>query len=165
MIHGEVTHGGVKRVFVEKVNDQYQGCVFRFIQGLEAGVNRLVWGPDNSLYIGGVGSTGNWQQSNKLWYGLQKLTYNEKPTFEMLAVRAKTNGVEIEFTEPLVAGEGWSKEDYEIRQWYYLPTKEYGGPKLDDKPLNILSVNVSEDNKKVFLELADMKEDLSLIHI
>ncbi|MCB0588895.1 MAG: c-type cytochrome, partial [Phaeodactylibacter sp.] len=37
MIHGEVTHGGVKRVFVEKVNGAYQGCVFRFIQGLEAG--------------------------------------------------------------------------------------------------------------------------------
>ncbi|GIV31847.1 MAG: hypothetical protein KatS3mg030_149 [Saprospiraceae bacterium] len=34
MIHCEVTHGGVKRVFVEKVNGEYQGCVFRFIQGL-----------------------------------------------------------------------------------------------------------------------------------
>ena len=166
MIHGEVTHGGVKRVFVEKVNGQYQGCVFRFIQGLEAGVNRLIWGPDGALYIGGVGSTGNWQQNQKLWYGLQKLSYNKKPTFEMLAVRAKSNGVEIEFTEPLVAGEGWSKEAYEIRQWYYLPTKEYGGPKLDDKSLNILSVNVSNDNKKVFLELAGMEDDhLIYVHL
>ena len=159
MIHGEVTHGGVKRVFVEKVNGAYQGCVFRFIQGLEAGVNRMVWGPDGALYIGGVGSTGNWQQSSKLWYGLQRLKYNEKSTFEMLAVRAKSNGVEIEFTEPLGLNDGWNKSDYEIRQWYYLPTKEYGGPKLDDKALDILSVNVSEDRKKVFLELAGMEAD------
>ncbi|MEZ4987498.1 MAG: hypothetical protein R2795_21040 [Saprospiraceae bacterium] len=36
--------------------------------------------------------TGNWQHSGKLWYGLQRLAYNGDPTFEMLAVRAKTNG-------------------------------------------------------------------------
>ncbi len=159
MIHGELTHGGVKRDFVEKVNGQYQGCVFRFIQGLEAGVNRLVWGPDGALYIGGVGSTGNWRQNDKLFYGLQRLKYNGKSTFEMLAVRAKSNGVEIEFTEPLQEGQGWAKADYDIQQWRYEPTPAYGGPKLDLKNLDILSVNVSEDRKKVFLELAGMKEN------
>jgi len=157
MIHGELTHGGIKRDFVEKVNGQYQGCVFRFIQGLEAGVNRLVWGPDGALYIGGVGSTGNWRQNNKLFYGLQRLKYNGKSTFEMLAVRAKSNGVEIEFTEPLQEGQGWAKADYDIQQWRYQPTPAYGGPKLDLKNLAILSVNVSDDRKKVFLELAGMK--------
>ena len=77
----------------------------------------------------------------------------------MLAVRAKTNGVEIEFTEPLKNGQGWFAEDYEIRQWQYVPTKDYGGPKVGDKPLKILSVNVSEDRKRVFLELEAMEED------
>ena len=47
-----------------------------------------------------------------------------------------------------------------------MPTKEYGGPKLDDKPLDILSVNVSEDRKKVFLELTGMKADhLIYVHL
>ncbi len=41
MIHGEVTHGGIKRVYAERVNGRLQGAVFRFIQGLNAGVNRL----------------------------------------------------------------------------------------------------------------------------
>jgi cytochrome c len=45
MIHGEVTHGGIKRVFVEKIEGQYQGALFRFTQGLEAGVNRMVGVP------------------------------------------------------------------------------------------------------------------------
>ena len=121
MIHGEVTNGGVKRVFVEKVNGEYQGVVFRFIQGLEAGVNRLTWGPDGALYIGGIGSTGNWRQNGKLWYGLQRLKYNDKTTFEMLAVRAKSNGVEIEFTEALPQHVGWNTNEYNVEQWYYLP--------------------------------------------
>ena len=158
MVHGEVTHGGLKRVFAEKINGQYQGVVFRFVQGLEAGVNRLCWGPDDALYIGGVGSTGNWGHTGKLWYGLQKIKYNEKPAFEMLAVRAKTNGIEIEFTEPLREGEGWDKNLYNIEQWYYKPTADYGGPKLDQKKLEVKSVSVSEDRKKVFLELGGVKE-------
>ena len=157
MIHGEVTHGGIKRVFAEKVKGAYQGVVFRFSQGLEAGINRLVWGPDGSLYAGGVGSTGNWNHSGGLHYGLQRLTYNQKPVFEMLAVRAKHNGVEIEFTEPLKEGSGTKASDYQVRQWWYKPTAEYGGPKLDDKALDIRSVVVSDDRRKVFLELSGMK--------
>jgi cytochrome c len=157
MIHGDVTHGGIKRVFAEKVNGSYQGAVFRFTQGLEAGVNRLVWGPDNALYIGGVGSTGNWGHSGKLGYGLQKLTFNNKTAFEMLAVRAQPNGVEIEFTEPLKEGVGEAASDYEIRQWWFKPTGDYGGPKLDDEKLSVKNVKVSADRRKVTLQLAGMK--------
>lgn len=158
MIHGEVTHGGVKRVFVEKINGEYQGAVFRFIQGLEAGVNRMVWGPDGALYIGGIGSTGNWSQNGKAWYGLQRLKYKEEPAFEMLAVRAKSDGIEIEFTEPVGDDFGWNTNDYMVQQWYYLPTNEYGGPKMELEDLRVLSANVSEDRKRVFLELEGMKE-------
>ncbi|MCR9290801.1 MAG: DUF1080 domain-containing protein [Bacteroidetes bacterium] len=158
MIHGEVTNGGVKRVFVEKVDGEYQGCVFRFIQGLEAGVNRMAWGPDGSLYVGGVGSSGNWQHYGTLWYGLQKLTYNSESTFEMLAVRVKSNGMEIEFTEALPDGLGWNPEDYEVSQWWYKPTIEYGGPKMDEERLTVRSASVSNDRKKVFLKMDGMKE-------
>jgi cytochrome c len=159
MIHGEVTHGGVKRVFVEDIEGDLQGCVFRFIQGIEAGVNRIKWGPDGAMYVGGIGNPGNWQQTGKLWYGLQRLEYNENSVFEMLAIRAKSNGVEIELTEALKENEGWEKSDYEVKQWYYKPTADYGGPKLDEKELAIQSVSVSDDRKKIFLELDGMKEN------
>jgi len=157
MIHGEVTHGGIKRVFVEKINGEYQGVVFRFTQGLEAGVNRMVWGPDGALYVGGIGNPGNWQHADKLWYGLQRLKYNGKPAFEMLAVRAKTDGVEIEFTEPLNEGDGWDVNDWEIKQWRYVPTIEYGGPKVDLVTLKVSAAYVSDDRKKVSLKLPGMK--------
>ncbi|MDX1476581.1 MAG: family 16 glycoside hydrolase [Saprospiraceae bacterium] len=159
MIHGEVTHGGVKRDFVEKVNGEYQGAVLRFTQGLEAGVNRMVWGPDGALYVGGIGNPGNWSHTGKLWYGLQRLKYNGKSTFEILAVRAKSDGIELEFTEPLQEGDGWDPNDYDVRQWQYVPTEEYGGPKVGAERLRILSANVSEDRKRVFLELAGMQPD------
>lgn len=158
-LHGEVTHGGLKRVFVEKVNGEYQGAVFRFIQGLEGGVNRVAWGPDGSLYVGMIGNPGNWGQQGKKWFGLQRLTYNNKPVFEMLAVRAKSNGIEIEMTEPIGERYGNVASDYDVQQWYYKPTADYGGPKLDLKKLPIRSVNISDDRKKIFLELDGMKPD------
>ena len=164
MIHGEVTHGGIKRVFIEQINNQYQGALFRFTQGLEAGVNRLIWGPDGSLYVGGVGSSGNWSDGENRWYGLQRLTYNGSTTFEMLAVRAKSDGLELEFTAPIEAGYGTTPEEYRIQQWYYLPTENYGGPKMDLENLEINSIHLSDDRKKVFLELPGIKQG-HMIHV
>lgn len=164
MLHGEVTHGGVKRDFVEVVDGVWQGCVFRFTQGLEAGVNRLTWGPDGALYLGGIGSTGNWGQDGKAWYGLERLAYNGEPTFEMLAVRARSNGFEIELTEPLAAGIGWDPESYRVTQWRYEPTEAYGGPKLDVEELRPRSASVSDDRRRVFLELDGLREE-RVVHL
>jgi len=158
MIFPDLTHGGIKRVFAEKVDGKYQGVAFRFSQGLEAGMNRLVWGPDGDLYLGGIGNPGNWNHPGGKWYGLQKVRYDGDTAFEMLAVRAKTDGIEIEFTEALGLDQGNSPRDYTVRQWWYKPTPNYGGPKMDEEALEIKSVNVSEDRKKVFLELGGMKE-------
>lgn len=163
MLHGEVTHGGLKRVYAEEIDGQLQGAVFRFTQGIEGGVNRVVWGPDGALYIGGVGSTGNWRhmggKPNNL-YGLQKIKFNEKTTFEMLAIRSFANGFEIEFTEPLAADmPANDPASYMIKSWYYLPTADYGGPKLNERTLPIRSLTVSADRKRVRVELGGLQED------
>ncbi len=157
LLHGDVCFGGLQRVFMEKVKGEYQGCVFRFMQGLEGGTNRLAWGPDGALYVGMIGNPGNWGQPGKFWYGLQRLKYNDQSTFEMLAVRAKSNGLEVEFTEPLREGDGWDPAHYEAKQWWYKPTNQYGGPKMDETNLNVLSATVSADRKKVFLEIPGIK--------
>lgn len=159
MIHGEVTHGGIKRVFVEEVDGQLQGALFRFTQGLEAGVNRLVWGPDEKLYIGGIGNPGNWGHVGKTWFGLQRMTYTGNPVFEMLAIRAASDGFEIEFTEPLADGVGEQASDYNITQFYYLPTAEYGGPKRSERSLPIENIEVSDDRKRVKLTLGGLQPD------
>ncbi|MEZ4968295.1 MAG: PA14 domain-containing protein [Flavobacteriaceae bacterium] len=166
MIHGDVTHGGIKRVFIDEVDGVKQGAVFRFIQGLDAGVNRTIWGPDGNLYAGGVGSGGNWRHEGRLWYALHRFKYNEKSTFEMLAVRAKSNGMEIEFTEAIASGESMNIDAFEVQQYYYQATEDYGGPKLGVEDLKIKSVHPSVDRKKVFLEIDGIQENrVVYIHI
>lgn len=158
MLHGDVTHGGIKRDFLEKINGQYQGAVFRFTQGLEAGVNRLAWGPDSALYIGGVGMVGGWSWKENQ-YGLQKIKYNGKPTFEMLAIRAKPRGFEIEFTLPLKGDQKITPQDFLIQQWRYLGTSGYGGPKIDLTDLRINDFKLSDDRKRLYLELTGLKKE------
>ena len=157
LLHGDVCYGGLQRVFMEKINGNYQGSVFRFSQGLEGATHRLAWGPDGALYVGMIGNPGNWGQQGKLWYGLQRMKYNGESVFEMLAVRAKTNGMEIEFTEPLPENAGWDINSYLVKQWWYKPTVNYGGPKMDEEAMNVTSATVSADRKKVFLEIPGLK--------
>ncbi len=159
MIHGEITHGGIKRDFIEKVKGQYQGAVFRFTQGLEVGINRIEWGPDEALYASGLGGAQDfgWKGTQ---FGLQRLTYNGNVPFEMLAIRAKANGLEVEFTKPLRAGVGTQTEDYKVQQWYYTWTEEgESQQKRELENLIITSVSISQDRKKVFLELPGIKEE------
>lgn len=157
MLHGDVTHGGIKRDFLEKVDGQYQGAVFRFSQGFEAGVNRLCWGPDSALYVGGVGMVGGWSWKEKQ-YGLQKLKPNGKVAFEMLAIRAKPQGFEIEFTEPVPNVGDIRSSDIRVQQWRYEGTSGYGGPKLDLRELAIQEMNISPDQKRVTLTIPGLKK-------
>jgi len=158
MLHGDVSHGGIKRDFLEKINGNYQGAVFRFSQGLAAGVNRLCWGPDGALYIGEIGMVGGWTWKETK-YGLQSIKYNGKPTFEILALRARPKGFEIEFTQPLEETTKVDPTDFFITQWRYKPTKEYGGPKLDLKQLTITTTDLSPDRKKLYLEIPGLKKE------
>jgi hypothetical protein len=158
LIFGDVTYGGLQRGFLEKVNGEYQGAVFRMTQGLEAGVNRTTIGPDGAIYVGGIGDDGNWGQDGKLKHGLQKLAPNGGRTFDLLAVRAIAGGFELEYTQPVsaetVAGLAGR---YRAEQWRYAPTPAYGGAKVDQENLRVASATPSADGRKVTLKLDGLK--------
>ena len=60
LLLGELTGGGIRRVHLYESNGGLLGTRLRFTQGLESGVNRMEWGPDGALYVGGIGANGNW---------------------------------------------------------------------------------------------------------
>ncbi len=165
MIIGDATYGGLMRVFLEKVGGEYQGAAFRFSQGFEAGINRLLWSDEQSLILGGIGGGGgNWSQVGKLTYGLQMMTFNGNSTFEILSMRARPNGFELEFTEPLAKGSGESPSDYLMKDWHYVATEEYGGDKMDVRSLDVRRVELSDDRLKVILRVDGLKAD-RLVHL
>ncbi|MFD2793072.1 family 16 glycoside hydrolase [Promicromonospora vindobonensis] len=169
LVFGDVTYGGLQRGFLEKVEGEYQGAVFRHSAGLEAGVNRTVVGPDGALYVGGIGEGGNWSEPGKLRYGLQKLTPNGQDAFDMTEMRATKKGFEVEYTQPL-SDETVAKiaEDpnaaFRMDHWRYVPTRNYGGPKVDERPLFVAGAKVSRDRTKVTLTV-DGLEPGRVVHL
>ena len=163
MLLGELTAGGIRRAFLEEVNGQMQGAIFRFTQGLEVGVNRLAWGPDGGLYIGGIGAGGNWNWRGTQ-AGLQRLKANGKEVFEMKAVRALPDGFEIEYTKPADREFLANRENFELRQWTYQPTEKYGGPKVDEHVLEVTAAEPNEDGTRVRLTVLGAKPGY-VVHI
>ncbi|AGZ41278.1 family 16 glycoside hydrolase [Actinoplanes friuliensis] len=158
MLIGDVTYGGIQRAFLEKINGQYQGAVFRLTQGLEMGVHRLSQGPDGAIYAGGLGAGGNWGQEGKLTYGLQKLTPNSTSVFDIKAMRAVAGGFELEYTQPVSTDTAAQlAARYRAEQWRYVPTPAYGGPKVDEEQLGVTSATLSSDRLKVTLKLSGLK--------
>ncbi|MEU7876124.1 ricin-type beta-trefoil lectin domain protein [Dactylosporangium sp. NPDC049140] len=155
---GDVTYGGVQRAYLEQVGGEYQGAVFRMTQGLEMGVLRISEGPDGALYTGGLGAGGNWGQEGKLTYGLQKLTPNGAGTFDFKAMRVRPGGFELEYTQP-VSTETAAQlaSHYTFKQWRYVSTPAYGGPKVDEETLPVTSATLSADRLKVTVQVAGLK--------
>ncbi|MDG9683761.1 ricin-type beta-trefoil lectin domain protein [Streptomyces sp. DH18] len=165
MLFGDVTYGGIQRAFLEKVGGEYQGAVFRLTQGLEAGVTRISVGPDGALYAGGLGAGGNWGQEGKLSHGLQKLTPNGTDAFDMRAMRAVPGGFELEYTQPVSTETAANLAGrYKIKQWRYVPTAAYGGPKVDEESLTAQSATLSADRRTVTLTVPGLKAD-RVVHV
>jgi hypothetical protein len=159
MVIGELTQGGVRRANLEKVNGVWQGCAFQFTQGLEVGVNRLAWGPDGALYVGGVGSNGNWNW-NGTRHGLQQLKPNGLTTFEIMHVKSRAQGFEIAFTQPVPYAILADPANYQVSMWQNVPQYSYGaGQKVGTQNLTVANVIVSADRKKVQITVPGLVKD------
>ena len=157
LLVGELTAGGVRRVFLERVGGQLQGSLFRFTQGLESGVNRMAWGPDGSLYLGGMGAGGNWNWRGTQ-FGLQRLTPNGTSVFEMHRVEATPSGFRIHFTMPIDPAWLGDTANFEVASWTYAPTEEYGGPKVDERTHGVANCVASPDGLSVAIDVEGLEE-------
>ncbi len=161
---GDVTHPGLIRVALDKVNGIYNGAVFFFTQGMNlAALNRLAYGPDGSLYLASLRSIGgNWPDGPIA--GIYRLTAKPKATaFEMRAVRSLADGLELEFTQPVDADKVVASA-FIAKQWQYIREAAYGGGKQADQTLTISGVDVSTDKMRVHLKIAGMVIDRT-IHV
>jgi cytochrome c len=77
----------------------------------------------------------------------------------MLSIKAKPRGFEIEFTQPIENIQELTASDFFIQQWYYLPTENYGGPKMNLERLSAALIRTSENGTKVNIEIPNLKKN------
>ena len=107
----------VDRVFLEKVNGEYQGAAWAFRSGFQSGIVRLAWLPDGSLATGETNR--GWGSAGEATMGLQRLVWNNKVPFEMRAIRAMPDGFEIEFTKPVDKKVAEDIASYSVESYIY----------------------------------------------
>ncbi|MBI4613325.1 MAG: hypothetical protein HY720_06910 [Planctomycetes bacterium] len=152
---GDQTMASVMRVFLERVGGEYQGACFPFRSGFDCGVNRLVFGPDGSLFVGmtdrGWGSVGG-----RRW-GLQRLVYTGDVPFEVLSMRATPDGFELRFTHPVDRAAAGNPASYKMASFRYNRWETYGSPEVDRKQHRIAAARVSEDGLSVRLVVEGLR--------
>jgi cytochrome c551/c552 len=153
---GDQGQSKISRVFLEKVNGEYQGASFDFRNNFQSGVLRMTWGHDGSLFVGetnrGWGSAGDKNE------GFQRLIWNGKTPFEMKAVRAMPDGFEIEFTKPVDRISAENIGSYKARTFLYKYHPVYGSPPTDSKEMGVKGVLVSNDGLKVRVVVDDLRQ-------
>jgi cytochrome c551/c552 len=136
----------LSRVFMEKVNGEYQGASFMFRSGFRSGVLRMSWARDSSLFIGETNR--GWGSAGEANEGLQRLVWNKKTPFEMKAVRAMPDGFEIEFTLPVDQKSAEDLASYSVESYIYKYQPVYGSPPVNLENHAIKGVKLSADGLK-----------------
>ncbi|MBT2163634.1 sulfocyanin-like copper-binding protein [Zobellia barbeyronii] len=160
MFVGDQGHSKIMRVYMEKVNGVYQGAVFPFVEGFSSGILRMLWGSDNSMFVG-MTSRG-WSSTGKKMFGLQRLKWNGKVPFEVKTMKAEDDGFLLEFTKPINKKVGTDVSSYQITTFNYLYHNTYGSPIVDQQKAVVTNADVSDDGLAVRLKVDGMK--LGFIH-
>ena len=145
----------ISRVFLEKVNGEYQGASFLFRTGFQSGVLRMAWAQDGSLFVGETNR--GWGSAGDANYGLQRLVWNNKVPFEMRAVRAMPDGFEIEFTKPVDKKSAEDVSSYSVTSFIYKYHPVYGSPPVNTEENPIKGVKVSEDGMKARIVVDNLR--------
>ena len=84
---GEFTQSSINRVFLEKVDGQYQGACFPFLDGFACGVLRLAFLPDGSLMVGETNR--GWNSLGPRSWGLQRVAWTGRTPFALQTMQAR----------------------------------------------------------------------------
>ncbi|WP_415926378.1 hypothetical protein PN836_018505 [Ningiella sp. W23] len=156
MIIGDQTQSNLTRTVFEKVNGQWQGVMIPFASGMESGVMRPVFLPDNSLLLGQTGR--GWQAKGGNPAALQRISYDGTTVdLHIKNVRITEDGFKVYLTKALppelAADIATLKQSVSINSWTYRDAPAYGSEEMGAKNDAIKSIVLGNDNTVVNISL------------
>jgi hypothetical protein len=150
-------------VLPEVVDGVAQGGLWRFPLAFEGGIMRLRFNPgDGQLYACGMRG---WQTNSARDGCLQRVRYTGKPAYQPRVLHVTARGIELTFTDPLDPATANDVGSYDVEQWQYRWSKEYGSKewsvenptKQGRDTVEIKSVTLSADGRTVALEMPEIR--------
>ncbi len=162
MLVGDFGTAAILRVALERVNGDWQGAVWPFARGFLSGVERLTLGPDGQLYVGCLKR--GWSSSGPQEFSFERLAYTGKVPFEVREVRARADGFELVFTQPVDLVTATNLENWEVSQFGYKFHATYGSPEIDHSgkensatSIAVTQATLSADKQRLILKLTGCK--------
>ena len=145
---GEQTQSAVQRVFLEKVKGQYQGAVWKLLNGFKSGLVPIKMGEENTLFVGGTNR--GWASQGGMPFTFERVRWTGKTPFEMHEVKVTKDGFTISFTEPLKDEAAADLANYTMKAWTYQYRSKYGSEGLiDEYQPKVTEATISEDKRSV----------------
>ncbi len=151
MFVADQTHSTVMRVFLEKVEGEYQGVCFPFRTGFASGSVPVEFTPEGHLFVGGTNR--GWGSRGTEPFAIERLDWTGKMPFEVLEMRAQSDGFELLFTEPVDTATASAIDSYTLSTYTYAFQSQYGGPMIDQTTPAITAADVSSDGLRVRLTI------------
>ena len=152
---GEFTQAGMSRVFLEKIDGEYQGACFPFRSGFASAVLRMAQGTDGSMFVGLTNR--GWSSLGTASYGLQRLAWTGRMPFEIKQMKAKPDGFELVFTKPVDRARATDVKSYSMNSYTYLYQSSYGSDEIQKQDLTITSATLAADGLSVDLTIAGLR--------
>lgn len=151
MYVAEQTASQVQRINLEKVNGLYQGAVFHFLEGFEAGLVPIRQAEDGTLFVGGTNR--GWASKGSKPFTFERVRWTGKTPFEILTMTATADGFELTFTAPVDPATAGNPASYGMAAWTYIYQSKYGSPEVDQATPKVTAATVSADKTKVRLKV------------
>lgn len=155
MFVGEFVLSGVNRVFLEKVGGEYQGAVFKFVDGLQSAALSLAFLNDGSLLVGE--SNRGWNSQGTRSFGLERIRWTGKVPFEIATMEAQPDGFLLTFTEKLDEASAREATNYTMTSYTYLYHSKYGSDEVDTKPVKVAAAELTKDGTAVRLKCEGLR--------
>jgi len=146
---GDQTHSTLMRVFLEQVDGHYQGACFPFLSGFSSGNVGVEMTPWGAVFVGGTSR--GWGSRGGQDFAIERVDWTGKVPLEIKEMRAKHDGFELRFTQPLDPKLAGEVSRYTMQTYTYIYQSDYGSPEVDHTQPTIRSATVSEDGLLVRL--------------
>ncbi len=153
---GEQSQSQVQRVYLEKVNEVYQGAVWHFLDGYLSGIIPMRLSDEGFLFVGG--SNRGWGSKGTQSFNLERTKWTGVTPFEMSEMKLTKEGWELSFTKPVDQKTAEDLATYTMESWTYIYQKSYGSPRVDISTPTITNVTLSDDHKTINITVEGRKK-------
>ena len=149
---------GTGRIFLvphEKIGDRLQGGVVQLpIPDFPTGTMRGRFHPGNGhLYTCGLYA---WAGNRQADGGFYRVRATGKPSWLPVGLHARTNGMEIQFSDALDSASANDANNYAVKVWALKRTANYGSKHIDEHGLKVAAATLAADKKSVFLNIPEL---------